>query len=148
MEKTYITKNHTPLDKKWYLIDATNLTLGRLASQVGQMLMGKDKSSYSPHQDLGDYVIVINAEKINVTGKKERQKIYRSHSGRPGGMKIATLQVMREKKPEQIIEHAVKGMLPKNKLGRKLVTKLKVYRGENHPHIAQNPQLIENYESK
>ena len=81
MEKTYITKNHTPLDKKWYLIDATNLTLGRLASQVGQMLMGKDKSSYSPHQDLGDYVIVINAEKINVTGKKERQKIYRSHSG-------------------------------------------------------------------
>lgn len=144
MEKTYITKNHTALDKKWYVLDATDLTLGRVASQVGQLLIGKNKSCYSPHQDLGDYVIVINASKINVTGKKEKQKIYRSHSGRPGGMKTTTLQVLRDKKPERIIEHAVKGMLPKNKLGRRIITKLKVYRDETHPHMAQNPQLIKN----
>lgn len=145
MEKTYITKNHTPLDKKWYVLDATDLTLGRLASQVSQVLSGKNKTYYCPHQDLGDYVIVVNASKIHVSGKKETQKVYRSHSGRPGGMKTTTLKVLRAKKPERIIEHAVKGMLPKNKLGRRLITKLKVYGDENHPHMAQNPQLLKKF---
>ena len=104
--------------------------------------MGKDKSTYSPHQDLGDYVVVINAEKISLSGNKEKQKLYRSHSGRPGGMKTMNLRALREKKPERIIELAVKGMLPKNRLSRKLITKLKVYKGDTHPHMAQNPQLI------
>ena len=143
MEKTYIARNHNSLDKNWYLIDATDLTLGRLASKIGQILMGKEKNIYSPHQDLGDYVIVINAEKINVTGKKESQKLYRSHSGRPGGMTTTTLKALREKAPERIVESAVKGMLPKNRLSRKLLTKLKVYKGNVHPHEAQNPEKIE-----
>ena len=142
MEKTYIARGHHSLDKKWYLIDATDLTLGRLATRVGHILTGKDKSTYSPHQDLGDYVVIINAEKVNVTGKKEKQKIYRSHSGRPGGMKTTNLQNLREKNPERIIEFAVKGMLPKNRLSRKLLTKLKVYKGDVHPHMAQNPEKI------
>ena len=142
MEKTYIARSPDSLDKKWYLIDATDLTLGRLATQIGLILMGKDKSTYSPHQDLGDYVVVINAEKISLSGNKEKQKLYRSHSGRPGGMKTMNLRDLREKKPERIIELAVKGMLPKNRLSRKLITKLKVYKGDTHPHMAQNPQLI------
>ena len=142
MEKTYITKRHDSLDKNWYLIDATGLTLGRLASLIGPILMGKKKSFYSPHQDLGDYIVVINAEKVKVTGKKEKQKLYRSHSGRPGGMTTLNFQALREKKPERIIELAVKGMLPKNSLGRKLIKKLKVYQGNNHPHTAQNPKLL------
>jgi large subunit ribosomal protein L13 len=141
MKDTFIPSKNF-INKKWYVIDAKNQTLGRLATKVSQILVGKEKSIYTPFLDTGDYIIVINAEKIHVSGKKEKQKIYRNHSGRPGGMRTESLEKLRERRPEKIIEHAVKGMLPKGALGRKLYTNLKVYKGEQHPHDAQTPELL------
>ena len=130
------------LDKQWYVIDATDQRLGRLASEVANILRGKNKPIYTPHMDTGDFVIVINAEKVVVTGRKSSQKLYRRHSGRPGGMKVETFEKLQKRIPERIIEKAVKGMLPKNALGRQLFTKLKVYPEPNHPHEAQKPQEL------
>ncbi|WP_425340764.1 50S ribosomal protein L13 [Crocosphaera watsonii] len=130
------------LDKQWYVIDATDQRLGRLASEVANILRGKNKPIYTTHMDTGDFVIVINAEKVVVTGRKSSQKLYRRHSGRPGGMKVETFEKLQKRIPERIIEKAVKGMLPKNALGRQLFTKLKVYPGPNHPHEAQKPQEL------
>ena len=140
--------NKTPLptpeilDPKWYLIDAADQRLGRLASEIARILRGKNKAIFTPHLDAGDFVIVVNAEKVAVTGKKREQKLYRRHSGRPGGMKVETFDKLQARIPERIIEHAVKGMLPKNTLGRKLFTKLKVYAGPEHPHQAQKPEAL------
>lgn len=137
--KSYIAKP-AAVERKWYVIDAEDKTLGKIASEVASILRGKKKPIYTPHVDTGDYVIVINAEKVRVTGKKEEQKIYKSHSGYPGGLKETTLRELRAKKPEEIIRHAVKGMMPKGKLGRQMFKKLKVYAGPEHPHTAQNPE--------
>lgn len=137
--KSYIAKP-AKVERKWYVIDAEDKTLGKIASEVASILRGKKKPIYTPHVDTGDYVIVINAEKVRVTGKKEEQKIYKSHSGYPGGLKETTLRELRAKKPEEIIRHAVKGMMPKGKLGRQMFKKLKVYAGPEHPHTAQNPE--------
>ena len=126
----------------WYLIDAQEQTLGRLASEVAQILRGKKKVYFTPHMDMGDFVVVINAEKIEVTGNKERKKSYFRHSGYPGGITRINLMKMRQEYPERIITNAVKGMLPRNRLGRKLLKHLKVYAGEIHPHAAQQPQII------
>ena len=131
------------VDQKWHLIDAENKTLGRLSSRVSTILMGKNKSQYTPNNDLGDFVVIINAEKIKLTGNKEYQKKYFRHSGYPGGLKSTSVQELRKDKPEQIIFKAVKGMLPKNKLANKMISKLKVYKGSNHPHVGQKPQLLE-----
>lgn len=137
--KSYIAKP-AEVERKWYVIDAEDKTLGKIASEVASILRGKKKPIYTPHVDTGDYVIVINAEKVRVTGKKEEQKIYKRHSGYPGGLKETTLRELRAKKPEEIIRHAVKGMMPKGKLGRQMFKKLKVYAGPEHPHTAQNPE--------
>ena len=137
--KSYIAKP-AEVERKWYVIDAEDKTLGKIASEVASILRGKKKPIYTPHVDTGDYVIVINAENVRVTGKKEEQKIYKSHSGYPGGLKETTLRELRAKKPEEIIRHAVKGMMPKGKLGRQMFKKLKVYAGPEHPHTAQNPE--------
>lgn len=137
--KSYIAKP-AEVERKWYVIDAEDKTLGKIASEVASILRGKKKPIYTPHVDTGDYVIVINAEKVRVTGKKEEQKIYKSHSGYPGGLKETTLRELRAKKPEEIIRHAVKGMMPKGKLGRQMFKKLKVYAGPEHPHTARNPE--------
>jgi large subunit ribosomal protein L13 len=141
MNTTFIPSS-TYLKKKWYLIDANEKTLGRLSTEVANILQGKNKVNYYPSIDLGDYVIIINAEKINVTGKKNEQKLYRRHSGRPGGMKIETFKMLQKRIPERIIEKAVKGMLPKGVLGRKMYTRLKVIQGPQHTHTAQKPELI------
>jgi large subunit ribosomal protein L13 len=141
MTKTYLpTVNN--IDQKWYIIDAEGQRLGRLASEIAMILRGKNKPIYTPHLDTGDFVIVVNAEKIMVTGKKRTQKLYRRNSGRPGGMKTETFAQLQNRIPERIVEHAVKGMLPKNSLGRSLFTKLKVYAGPNHPHQAQKPETM------
>lgn len=140
--KTYLPPQAT-LERNWYVVDATDQRLGRLATEIAMVLRGKKKPTYTPHMDTGDFVIVINAEKVDVTGKKRTQKIYRRHSGRPGGMKEETFDKLQKRLPERIIEHAVKGMLPKNSLGRQLFTKLKVYAGAEHPHAAQQPQVLE-----
>ena len=139
------TKNFkiSEVDQKWHLIDAENKTLGRLSSRVSTILMGKNKSQYTPNNDLGDFVVIINAEKIKLTGNKEYQKKYFRHSGYPGGLKSTSVQELRKDKPEQIIFKAVKGMLPKNKLANKMISKLKVYKGSNHPHVGQKPKLLE-----
>ena len=137
--KSYIAKP-AEVERKWNVIDAEDKTLGKIASEVASILRGKKKPIYTPHVDTGDYVIVINAEKVRVPGKKEEQKIYKSHSGYPGGLKETTLRELRAKKPEEIIRHAVKGMMPKGKLGRQMFKKLKVYAGPEHPHTAQNPE--------
>ena len=139
------TKNFkiTEVDQKWHLIDAENKTLGRLSSRVSTILMGKNKSQYTPNNDLGDFVVIINAEKIKLTGNKEYQKKYFRHSGYPGGLKSTSVQELRKDEPEQIIFKAVKGMLPKNKLANKMISKLKVYKGSNHPHVGQKPKLLE-----
>ncbi len=126
--------------RHWYLVDAENQTLGRLATVVASILRGKNKPTFSPHLDTGDFVVVVNAEKIRVTGNKADQKLYRRHSGRPGGMKVETFKSLQDRLPERIIEKAIKGMLPHNSLGRQLFRKLKVYRGVDHPHSAQQPQ--------
>ena len=139
--KTYMP-NEAAIERKWYVVDATGLTLGRLASEVAKVLRGKNKAIFTPHADTGDYVIVVNAEKIVVTGKKLEDKIYYRHSDYVGGMKEATLKEMLAKKPEKVIELAVKGMLPKGPLGRKMYTKLFVYAGAEHPHAAQKPEEL------
>ena len=134
--------NPAKVERKWYVVDATGLTLGRLASEVAKVLRGKNKPIFTPHIDTGDYVIVINAEKVKVTGKKLDQKIYYRHSEYVGGMKETTLKEMLAKKPEKVIELAVKGMLPKGPLGREMYTKLHVYAGAEHPHAAQKPEQL------
>lgn len=139
--KTFMASPAT-IDRKWYVVDATDMTLGRLASEVAKVLRGKNKAIFTPHIDTGDYVIVINAEKIKVTGKKLDQKIYYHHSDYVGGMKEATLREKLAKKPEQVIELAVKGMLPKGPLGRQMYTKLHVYAGPAHNHEAQKPEVL------
>ena len=140
--KTKSYKN-TNLEKKWLLLDASDKTLGRLCAKISSILMGKNKAQYTPHNDLGDYIVIINAEKVKVTGNKDIQKKYYRHSGYPGGLKSSTFSEIIEKNPEDIILKAVKGMLPKNKLSNSMISKLKVYKGENHPHIGQNPHKIE-----
>jgi large subunit ribosomal protein L13 len=142
MNKTYLPPVDT-IERNWYVIDATDQRLGRLASEVARVLRGKNKPSYTPFMDTGDFVIIINAEKIGVTGKKRTQKLYRRHSGRPGGMKTETFAKLQARVPERIIEQAIKGMLPKNTLGRQLFTKLNVYAGPDHPHQAQKPAILE-----
>ncbi len=139
--KTFMASPAT-IDRKWYVVDATDQTLGRLASEVAKVLRGKNKAIFTPHMDCGDYVIVINAEKIKVTGKKLDQKVYRHHSEYVGGMKETTLREKMAKKPEQVIEMAVKGMLPKGPLGRQMYTKLHVYAGPEHGHAAQKPEVL------
>ena len=135
-----ITPKVNESDRKWLLIDADGVVLGRLASTVAQILRGKHKPTYTPHLDMGDHVIVINADKIRVTGRKAEQKKYYRHSGYPGGMKVRSYAEMMSKRPDWVFEHAVKGMLPKNRLGRKMFKKLKVYAGSEHPHGAQKPE--------
>lgn len=137
-----VTPKKDDIQQNWYLFDASDAVLGRLATRIATILRGKNKPYFSPHLDTGDYVVVINAEKVKLTGNKEQQKIYKSYSGYPGGLREIPYDRMMEKKPEHIITHAVKGMLPKNILGRQLITKLKVYAGSEHPHQAQNPQQI------
>ena len=139
--KTYMA-NPDKIERKWYVVDATGYTLGRLASEVAKVLRGKNKAEYTPHIDTGDNVIVINAEKIKVTGKKLDQKVYYHHSDYVGGMKETTLREMMAKKPEQVIELAVKGMLPKGPLGRTMIKKLHVYAGAEHAHQAQKPEVL------
>ena len=139
--KTYMA-NPTDIERKWYVVDATGYTLGRLSSEIAKVLRGKNKPTFTPHVDTGDYVSVTNAEKINVTGKKLDQKIYYHHSEYVGGMKETDLKTMLEKKPEKVIELAVKGMLPKGPLGRKMYKKLFVYAGAEHPHAAQQPEEL------
>ena len=142
--KTYIAKDKEILEsKKWYVVDAENQILGRMASQIASILKGKHKPIYSPHQDVGDYVVVVNAEKIKVTGNKLKNKIYYRHSGYPGGQKATSLQQMIQKHPSRVIELAVKRMLPKNALGRKMLLKLKVFAGSEHSHTAQQPEVLE-----
>lgn len=141
MTKTALPNSET-LDQKWYVVDATDQRLGRLATEIAMILRGKKKPTYTPNMDTGDFVIVINAEKVIVTGRKPQQKLYRRHSGRPGGMKQETFEQLQKRIPERIIEKAVKGMLPKNTLGRRLFTKLKVHVGAEHPHGAQQPETL------
>jgi len=139
--KTYIAKaEEIENGRKWFVVDANEQVLGRMASQIASVLKGKNKPYYSPHQDSGDFVVVVNAEKIRVTGAKLKQKIYYTHSRYPGGQKAASLESMINKHPERVVELAVKRMLPKNPLGRQMFRKLKVYAGTEHPHRAQQPQ--------
>ena len=139
--KTFMA-SPTTIDRKWYVVDATDMTLGRLASEVAKVLRGKNKAIFTPHIDTGDYVIVINAEKVKVTGKKLDQKVYYRHSEYVGGMKETTLREMLAKKPEKVVELAVKGMLPKGPLGNQMYTKLYVYAGPEHKHAAQKPEVL------
>jgi large subunit ribosomal protein L13 len=139
MSKTYIPA-HDTIDRKWYVVDAEGQRLGRLATEIATLLRGKHKPDFTPHMDTGDFVVVINADKVIVTGRKPAQKLYRRHSGRPGGMKTETFSQLQARIPSRIVEQAVKGMLPKNSLGRQQFTKLKVYAGAEHPHQAQTPQ--------
>ena len=140
--KTFMASPAT-IERKWYVVDATGHTLGRLASEVAKVLRGKNKPIFTPHMDCGDYVIIVNADKVNVTGKKLDQKIYYNHSDYVGGMKKTTLREMMAKKPEKVMELAVKGMLPKGPLGRSMMTKLHVYAGPEHDHAAQKPEVLE-----
>ena len=139
--KTFMPNPQT-IDRKWYVVDATDMTLGRLASEVAKVLRGKNKPIFTPHADTGDYVVVINAAKVKVTGKKLDQKIYYHHSDYVGGMKEKTLREMMEKKPERVVELAVKGMLPKGPLGRQMYKKLHVYAGSEHQQAAQKPEAL------
>lgn len=140
--KTYNATNETARHN-WYVVDAAGKTLGRLASEVAKRLRGKHKPEYTPHVDTGDFIVVINATQIKVTGTKTKDKVYYNHSGYPGGMKEITFEKLLAKTPERVIEIAVKGMLPKNPLGRAMYRKLKVYAGAEHPHTAQQPQLLD-----
>jgi large subunit ribosomal protein L13 len=142
VNKTYSPKPGE-IERKWHVVDATDLPLGRLASEVAQILRGKHKPIFSPHLDCGDFVIVVNAEKVAVTSGKSKTKIYYRHSGYPGGIRAETFESLRDRRPEAIVERAVRGMLPKNRLGRKVIKKLKVYAGAYHPHEAQKPQRLE-----
>lgn len=143
-EKTWYPKaeDHENAEKKWFVVDATDKRLGRLASTIAIHIRGKNLATYTPSVDMGAFVIVVNAEKIAVTGKKRSQKLYRRHSGRPGGMKVETFDQLQQRIPERIVEHAVRGMLPKGRLGRRLFTHLKVYKGPEHPHEAQKPEPL------
>ena len=141
MNKTLVPPQD-PSSRQWYLVDAENQTLGRLASEVASVLRGKNNPNFAPHIDAGDFVVVINADKVKVSGNKPTQKIYRRHSGRPGGMKTETFEHLQSRIPERIVEKAIKGMLPHNALGRQLFRKLKVYKGTEHPHAAQQPQVL------
>ncbi len=145
MSAEYSTKSFTKEDvqRKWYVVDANGKTLGRLASKVATLLRGKTSARFTPHNDTGDFVVVINAEKVKVTGKKSETKVYFHYTGYPGGATFVKYKELIEKKPETVIEHAVKGMLPKNRLGAQLFTKLKVYASSDHPHKAQKPTVIE-----
>ena len=138
---TFIAKKDE-VERNWVLVDAKDKVLGRLAADVASILRGKTKPAYTPHIDVGDFVVIINADKVRLTGRKLEQKKYYSHSGYTGGLRERTARQLMEKRPEEIIKHAVKGMLPKNSLGRSMFKKLKVYTGENHPHEAQKPQAI------
>lgn len=141
--KTYIASDkEVNSTKEWFIIDAKDLVLGRLASKLAYILRGKHKPSYSPHYDVGDFVVVVNADKVKLTGKKIDQKTYFRHTGYPGGEIETPVRLVLQRHPERVIENAVKGMLPKNSLGRKMIKKLKVYAGENHPHIAQQPKEL------
>ena len=142
MRSDYLKTDELAKNQQWYLVDAEGYTLGRLATQIASILRGKNKPYFAPHQDTGDFVVVVNAEKIRVTGKKEEKKEYFRHSGYPGGGQLIPYKRMMEKHPERIIENAVRLMLPKNALGRKTFKKLKVYAGPEHPHQAQNPKTI------
>ena len=142
MMKTYMAKPDE-IEAKWWLVDATDKIVGRLASEIAVLLMGKHRPTYTPHVDTGDFVVVVNAEKIRVTGNKFNDKMYYRHSGYPGGIKEMNFKDMQDRHPERIVEKAVKGMLPKNPLGRAMFKKLKVYDGPEHPHQAQGPQLLE-----
>lgn len=139
--KTYSAKPET-VKREWFVVDATDKTLGRLATEVALRLKGKHKPEYTPHVDTGDYIVVINAEKIQVTGQKATDKMYHHHTGYPGGLKSISFEKLIDHKPEQVIELAVKGMLPKNPLGRAMYKKMKVYAGSEHPHAAQQPQEL------
>jgi large subunit ribosomal protein L13 len=140
--KTYVATPSTR-EREWLVADASGKTLGRLATQIADALRGKRKPEYTPHIDTGDFVIVVNAEKIKVTGNKLKGKVYRRHSGYPGGLRTRTLEEMLERRPEEVIRLAVKGMLPRNRLGRQQLRKLKVYAGPDHPHEAQKPKPID-----
>ena len=140
--KTYVA-NANDRERNWLVVDATGQTLGRLATQIADALRGKRKPTYTPHVDTGDFVVVVNAEKIAVTGNKRADKMYYRHSGYPGGLKTRTLNDMLERRPEEVLRLAVKGMLPRNRLARKQLTKLKIYAGPEHPHQAQKPQPME-----
>ena len=138
------TYNPTPKDitRQWYVVDAEDQTLGRLATRIAVVLRGKHKPTFAPHVDVGDHVIVVNAEKVKLSGQKEFAKVYHRHSGYPGGLTSVPFLQLRDDSPERIVERAVKGMLPKNKLGRQMITKLKIYAGPEHPHAAQQPQPL------
>ncbi|MBE9478686.1 MAG: 50S ribosomal protein L13 [Chloroflexi bacterium] len=140
--KTY-TARAEDIEQEWFLVNAEGKTLGRLASEIAQVLRGKHKPIYTPHLDCGDFVIVVNAEKVRVTGRKLDQKMYYRHTGYPGGIKSISLRNQLQKHPERVLEAAVRGMLPKNRLGRKMFKKLKVYAGNSHPHQAQQPKVLE-----
>ncbi|MGF7186111.1 large subunit ribosomal protein L13 [Desulfitispora alkaliphila] len=140
--KTYMPKPEE-VEAKWYIVDATDKTLGRLATEIARVLRGKHKPTFTPNIDTGDFVIVINAEKVRLTGKKLDQKMMYKHSGYPGGLKSIDYRTLLDTKPERVIFHAVKGMIPHNRLGRKIMTKLRVYRGAEHPHQAQQPETLE-----
>lgn len=142
MRTTYMAKPNE-VERKWYVVDAEGQTLGRLASEVASLIRGKHKPQFTPHVDTGDFVIVINADKVVLTGKKWQQKKYYRHSGYLGGLKVTTAKEMLQKRPERLVELAVHGMLPKNKLGHALKTKLKVYAGSEHPHAAQKPEVYQ-----
>lgn len=142
MSTKFQTKEQAILDRKWILVDANDQVVGRLATKIAHILRGKHKTTYTPHNDGGDYVVVVNADKIRFTGAKEENKLFRHHTGFAGGLKEVIAADVRARHPERIIEHAVKGMLPKSALGKNMIDKLKIYAGESHPHVAQNPQKI------
>lgn len=140
--KSYMARP-AQVERRWHLIDAEGQTLGRLASEIARLLRGKNKPQYTPHVDTGDFIVVLNAEKVSVTGKKAEQKVYYRHTGRPGGLKETSYEVMLERKPTEILRKAVRGMMPRTRLGRQQFKKLKIYAGPEHPHEAQNPQPYE-----
>ncbi len=140
--KSYMARPSS-VERKWHLIDAEGQTLGRLATEIARLLRGKNKPQYTPHIDAGDFVVVVNAEKVVVTGKKAEQKVYRRHTGRPGSLRETSYEVMLERKPTEILRKAVRGMMPRTRLGRQQFKKLKIYAGPEHPHEAQNPQPYE-----
>lgn len=142
MRTDYLKVEEIAAQRQWFVVDARDQILGRLASQIAQILRGKTKPGFAPHQDLGDFVVVINAEKVKLSGKKEGQKTYFHHTGYPGGTRFTSFREMIKTHPDRVIENAVRLMLPKNALGRKMIKKLKVYAGENHPHQAQNPKPL------
>jgi large subunit ribosomal protein L13 len=140
--RTFTAKKEE-IERNWYVVDAEGQTLGRLASRIAPILKGKHKPSYTPHLDCGDYIVVINADKVRVTGRKKDQKFYYRHSGYPGGLSSISLRDQLDRFPERVLQSAVKGMLPKNRLGRRMIKKLKVYAGDSHPHQAQQPKPLE-----